>query len=116
MADASGPGKNVLILILLVAIGLSLVLGHAAEAVAIAVIALFSVMLGFIQERRAERALEALRRMAAPHATVRRDGEQTRFPAVTSCRAILSCWKRAISCPPMRACLRRSTCASMKPR
>jgi P-type Ca2+ transporter type 2C len=33
--------KNVLIMILLVAIGLSLVLGHAAEAVAIAVIALF---------------------------------------------------------------------------
>ena len=36
-------GKNVLIMILLVAIGLSLVLGHAAEAVAIAVIALVAV-------------------------------------------------------------------------
>jgi P-type Ca2+ transporter type 2C len=73
--------KNVLIMILLVAIGLSLVLGHAAEAVAIAVIALFSVMLGFIQERRAERALEALRRMSAPHATVMRDGEADEVPS-----------------------------------
>ena len=74
VADASGPGQEVLIMILLVAIGLSLVLGHAVEAVAIAVITLFSVVLGFIQERRAERALEALRRMSAPHATVRRVG------------------------------------------
>ena len=56
-------------------------LGHAAEAVAIAVIALFSVVLGFIQERRAERALEALRRMAAPHATVMRDGEADEVPS-----------------------------------
>ena len=74
-------GQNVLILILLVAMGLSLVLGHAAEAVVIAVIALFSVGLGFIQERRAERALEALRRMSAPHATVRRDGEADEVPS-----------------------------------
>jgi len=73
--------KNVLIMILLVAIGLSLVLGHAAEAVAIAVIALFSVVLGFIQERRAERALEALRRMSAPHATAMRDGEADEVPS-----------------------------------
>ena len=73
--------KNVLILILLVAIGLSLVLGHVAEAVAIAVIALFSVVLGFIQERRAERALEALRRMSAPHATVIRDGAADEVPS-----------------------------------
>jgi Ca2+-transporting ATPase len=45
------------------------------------VIALFSVILGFIQERRAERALEALRRMAAPHATVMRDGEADEVPS-----------------------------------
>jgi len=74
-------GKNVLVMILLVAIGLSLLLGHTAEAVAIAVIALFAVMLGFIQERRAERALEALRRMSAPHATVIRDGEADEVPS-----------------------------------
>ena len=74
-------GKNVLIMILLVAIGLSLVLGHTTEAVAIAVIALFSVVLGFIQERRAERALEALRRMSAPYATVMRDGEADEVPS-----------------------------------
>ena len=63
------------------AIGLSLVLGHIAEAVAITVIAFFSIVLGFIQEFRAERALEALRRLSAPHATVIRDGAEVEVPS-----------------------------------
>jgi P-type Ca2+ transporter type 2C len=73
--------RNVLILILLGAVGLSAVLGHATEAIVIAVIVLFAAVLGFVQEYRAERALEALQRMAAPTATVLRDGEETEVPA-----------------------------------
>ncbi|HRN54714.1 MAG TPA: cation-transporting P-type ATPase, partial [Gemmatimonadaceae bacterium] len=65
---------NVLILILLAAAAVSAAMGHAIEAVAIAAIVLLAVLLGFAQEYRAERALEALREMAAPHATVMRDG------------------------------------------
>jgi P-type Ca2+ transporter type 2C len=68
--------RNVLILILLVAVGLSLVLGHATEAIVIAAIVLLAAVLGFVQEYRAERALEALGRMAAPTATALRDGEE----------------------------------------
>ena len=68
--------KNVLIVILLVATVLSAFLGHAAEAVVITVIVLFAVLLGFAQEYRAERAIEALRRLAAPDATVLRDGQE----------------------------------------
>ncbi|MGQ9873880.1 MAG: cation-translocating P-type ATPase [Chloroflexus sp.] len=75
--------KNVLIIILLIATGLSLVLGHGIETVAIIVIVLFAVLLGFIQEYRAERAIEALRRMAAPNATVLRDGIEQTVPAHT---------------------------------
>jgi P-type Ca2+ transporter type 2C len=73
--------KNVLILILLVAVGLSIVLGHATEAIVIGAIVLLAALLGFVQEFRAERAIEALGRMAAPTATVLRDGEEVDIPA-----------------------------------
>lgn len=73
--------KNVLIVILLVAIVLSAFLGHSLEAVAIAVIVLFAVLLGFGQEYRAERAIEALRQMAAPTATALRDEAEVEIPA-----------------------------------
>ncbi len=73
--------KNVLIVILLVATALSAFLGHGVEAIAIAVIVLFAVLLGFVQEYRAERAIEALRQMAAPTATVLRDSEEVEVPA-----------------------------------
>ena len=73
--------RNVLIVILLVATGLSAFLGHGVESVAIAVIVLFAVFLGFVQEFRAERAIEALREMAAPTATALRDGQEMEIPA-----------------------------------
>jgi len=73
--------RNVLIIILLLATALSAFLGHGVEAIAITVIVLFAVILGFIQEFRAERAIEALREMAAPTATVVRDGRDERVPA-----------------------------------
>ena len=73
--------QNALILILLSATVVSGFLGHTLEAVVITVIVLFAVLLGFIQEHRAGRALEALRKMAAPTAHVLRDGEETAVPA-----------------------------------
>lgn len=73
--------KNVLILILLFAVGLSAVLGHATEAIVIGAIVFLAAVLGFTQEYRAERAIEALTRMAAPTATVARDGQELSIPA-----------------------------------
>jgi Ca2+-transporting ATPase len=66
--------KNVLLLILILATGLSLAAGHGTESLIIAIIVFFAVGLGFYQEYRAERAMEALQQMAAPHATIIRDG------------------------------------------
>ncbi len=73
--------KNVLVVILLAATLLSAVLGHSLEAAVIAAIVSFAVLLGFIQEFRAERALEALREMAAPIAHAIRDGVEVAIPA-----------------------------------
>ena len=73
--------KNVLILILIVAVVLSALMGHALEAIVILVILLFAVSLGFVQEYRAERAIEGLRKMAAPVASVLREREEQSVPA-----------------------------------
>ncbi|KAA6186881.1 cation-translocating P-type ATPase [Thiohalocapsa marina] len=73
--------KNLLIVILLIAVALSALLGEVLESIVIAVIVLFAIGLGFLQEYRAERAMEALRRMAAPQAKVLRDGREQLLPA-----------------------------------
>ena len=56
--------QNVLILILVVAVAISLAIGERVDAAAVAAIILLNAALGFIQEWRAERALDALRRGA----------------------------------------------------
>ena len=73
--------KNVLLLILIVATGLSLAAGHGTESIIIAIIVFFAVGLGFYQEYRAERAMEALQQMAAPHATAIRGGVEAEILA-----------------------------------
>jgi len=66
--------QNVLIIILLIAIALSIVTGETTDAIIIAVIVLFCSLLGFFQEYRAERAIEALKSMLSPNVSVVRDG------------------------------------------
>jgi len=73
--------KSFLIIILLIAVVLSAILGEVADAVIIGIIILFASGLGFVQEYRAERAMEALKRMAAPTASVRRGGKEAEIPA-----------------------------------
>jgi Ca2+-transporting ATPase len=67
--------KNFLILLLIAATGLSLLLGHTLDAVVIFSIVIVSALLGFYQEFRAERAMQALKAMASPTASVVRGGE-----------------------------------------
>jgi len=68
--------KNTLIIILLVATVLSALVGELVDAGIIVVIVLFCAVLGFIQEYRAERALDALKKMLTPSITVLRGGKE----------------------------------------
>lgn len=73
--------KNILIIILLIAIVFSALIGELVDAAIIGVIVVFSAALGFIQEYRAERALEALKRMLSPTITVLREGREEEIPS-----------------------------------
>ena len=66
---------DLLVLLLLAAITVSLALQEWLDAGAIGAILVLNAALGFIQEFRAEKALEALERMAASVANVIREGE-----------------------------------------
>ncbi len=69
-----GQFKDLMVFILLVATAISAFLGEPTEAFAIIAIVIMNAILGFIQEYRTERTLEALKRMGAPTAQVYRDG------------------------------------------
>lgn len=73
--------KNILIVILIIAIILSALVGEVIDAAIIAVIVIFCAGLGFVQEYRAERALEALKKMLTPTITVLRGGKEEEVPS-----------------------------------
>ena len=76
-----GQFRNTLVLVLLGAAILAGAVGDLKDALVISVVLLFDAALGFLQERRAERALAALGEMLAPVARVRRDGQALQVAA-----------------------------------
>ncbi len=69
-----GQFKSPLIYLLFLAAGIALVLGHTKDAVVIFIVVLLNAIIGALQEGRAERSLEALRRLATHKARLVRGG------------------------------------------
>ena len=72
--------RNPLIIILLIASAVSAATGDVASFVIIFCIVMLSIIFDFVQEVRAQNAVEALRRSVAVQATVRRDGASVSVP------------------------------------
>lgn len=73
--------NNILILILVVAAVASLFLGHQLDATAILGVVMIIALIGFIQEGKAEQALQSIRNMLSPQANVVRDSQRSTISA-----------------------------------
>ena len=70
-----------LICVLLVAAFVSFLLKEVSDAMIILVVILVNATVGVIQEGKAQKALDSLKKLTSPHAVVRRDGRIRELPA-----------------------------------
>jgi magnesium-transporting ATPase (P-type) len=85
LAEAKPPGllqrfarqfNNLLLYILMAAALVTALLGHWVDTAVILAVVVLNAVIGFVQEGKAEKALQAIRHLLAPHAVVLRDGRQ----------------------------------------
>ncbi len=74
--------KDVLIIILLGSAVISVILGETSDAIVIGIIVLLNAALSVLQEYRAEKSLDALKKMTAPETLVVREGKRKKIPSL----------------------------------
>lgn len=72
---------NVLIYVLMVAAVVTALLGHTVDSGVIVAVVLINALVGFLQEGKAEKAIDAVRNMLSQQAMVLRDGHRQQIPA-----------------------------------
>ena len=77
-----------MVLVLLAATLISGLIGEVIDAITIMFIVLLNEVLGYVQERKAEKSLDALKELSAPQMMVKRDGEWVKFRQLKLCQAI----------------------------
>jgi len=103
--------RDFMIMVLVAAAVISGVIGELLDTVIILAIVLLNAIMGFTQEYRAQKAMEALKRMAAPSASVLRGGAPAAVPAATLVPGDLVLLEAGSVVP---ADLRLTECASLK--
>jgi Ca2+-transporting ATPase len=76
-----GQFKDVFVIMLLIAIAISVLIGEIIDASTIGAIVVLNSVVGFVQEYRSEKAMEAMKKLTAPRARVLRDRKEMLTPA-----------------------------------
>jgi len=76
-----GQFKDIFVIMLLIAIVISFGIGDVPEAFTIVVIVVLNAVVGFVQEYRSEKAMEAMKKLTAPKARILREGKEMMIAA-----------------------------------
>ena len=71
--------KSFIVILLIVATIISLILGESLDAIVILIVVIFNAVFGFIQEYKAERAIEELRKLSNPIVIVIRNNKEVKI-------------------------------------
>lgn len=72
---------NALIYVMLAASVITFLIGHVVDSIVIALVIIVNAAIGYIQEGKAEKSMDAIRGMMAPHASALRDGKRVTLDA-----------------------------------